>query len=331
MTSIELLRGLELCANWADDDLLAVARLGAERRFDAGSLLLRQGDPAIQAFAIAQGEVAVLRTLPGGGELMLAQKGAGVLVGELGLLAAQPRSASVRALSPVHSVMFERSVFTAACRMRQPAARRLLLAVMGFVCGRLRELLLHLTKNFPAAEAPCALAVGVTHGDFNYRQFLHLLRCATALGDVGLTAFADRASPHTLSKGETLLVPGSTAPGLWLVVRGALETVAGAEPHAATLEVLGPGSLAGLPSVMDGLPLVAGVRAREHSLVLHLAQAEFERACESLDDFAFGLLHAVAEQLAGSLPRLSNRLAQHTGLRRSQAILARSAAAGVIA
>lgn len=331
MTSIELLRGLELCADWTDDDLLAVAGLGAERRFAAGSLLLCQGDPAAQAFAIANGEVAVLRTLPGGGELMLAQKGAGSLVGELGLLAEQPRSASVRALSQVHSVMFERAIFTAACRMRQPAARRLLMAVMRFVCARLRELLLHLSQSFPAAESPCVAPVAAAPSDFNYREFLPLLRCATALGDIGLAAFADRASPRNLSKGETLLLPGSPAPGIWLVVRGALETVAGAEARAATLEVLGPGSLAGLPSAMDGLPLIAGLRAREHSLVLHMAQAEFERAHAGLDEFAFGLLHAVAEQLAGSLPRLSNRLAQHTGLRRSQAILARTAAGGLIA
>ena len=130
MTALELLRALPVCAGLDEEALRGLSMLSHECDFAHGAWLLRQGEPADFAYAITHGEVAVLRTLPGGGELALAGVGAGDLVGEIGLLAAAHRIASVRALTPVHAIKFERAVFTAACRMRQAAARTMLHAVL---------------------------------------------------------------------------------------------------------------------------------------------------------------------------------------------------------
>ena len=194
MTSIELLRGLEFCAGWSEGDLRAVAALGAERQFEADSLLLRQGEPAAEAFAIAEGTVAVLRALPGGGELALAEKGPGSLVGEMGLLAEQRRSATARALGRVRSVVFDRQVFAAACRMRQPAARQLLLAVMARACIPVRVTQEHLAQALPVADAVRPKTTPSAPEHFDYRGFLPLLHCAPALGRAGLDELVARAN-----------------------------------------------------------------------------------------------------------------------------------------
>ena len=324
MISPDTLRALPLCSGLTEEALNALAALTHAAAFAPGDFLLRQGTPSTCAYAVTAGQVAVLRTLPGGGALPLAEVGPGSVVGEIGLLAPLPRMASARALEAVAVVVFERAVFAAACRTRQPAARSMLEAVMRRVCAHVRALGASLAAQAqsPAGPAWQPAAEASRPGEFDYLRFLPLLRCAPALGEAGLRHFAALAPPRTLIRGEPLFAAGDPSPGLALVVHGALESVpAGATGQA--MEVHGPGSLVGLPAVFDGLPLDWQVRARERSLVLHLPQAVFESCFAQHDEFAFGLLSAVAEQLADSMTRLANRLAQLTGLQRAQTILAR--------
>lgn len=325
MIAPETLRALPICSALSDAALGALAALTHATAFAPGDFLLRQGTPSTCAYAVTAGQVAVLRTLPGGGALPLAEVGPGSVVGEMGLLAPLPRMASARALETVEVVVFERAVFAAACRTRQPAARSMLEAVMRRVCAHVRALAASLAAQTQPLAGPAWQpdAEDARSGEFDYLRFLPLLRCAPTLGEAGLQHFAALASPRTLARGELLLAAGSSSPGLALVVHGALESVPSAAATAQAMEIHGPGSLVGLPAVFDGLPLDWQVRARERSLVLHLHQAVFESCFALHDEFAFGLLTAVAEQLADSMTRLANRLAQLTGLQRAQTILAR--------
>jgi len=323
MTAIELLRALPVCAGLDEEALRGLSMLSHECDFAPGAWLLRQGEPANFAYAITHGEVAVLRTLPGGGELALAGVGAGDLVGEIGLLAAAHRIASVRALTPVHAIKFERAVFTAACRMRQAAARTMLHALLAQLCQTMRLLTEQMAEHLPAASAWAPSPRVATEALFDYPQFLSLLRCAPSLGEVGLREFVARTTPRVLAPGEVLFHAEAPADGIALVVRGAAEAIAVRERESQALQVFGPGSLCGLPSALDGRPLGLRVRAREQSLVLHFPQGRFDEAWQASDEFAFSLLAVVGEQMADSMPRLVNRLAQQIGLHRAQLILAR--------
>lgn len=64
-----------------------------------GELILREGDPADCAYLIEAGRVAVRRS-SGAQQVQLAVLGAGEWVGEMGVIAEKPRSASVVALEP---------------------------------------------------------------------------------------------------------------------------------------------------------------------------------------------------------------------------------------
>ncbi|MCQ0015905.1 cyclic nucleotide-binding domain-containing protein [Actinomadura madurae] len=59
---------------------------GAERRFGAGDVLLRQGDPATHVLLLAAGRVKALMTLPDGQVLLLAVRGPGELLAEIAAL-----------------------------------------------------------------------------------------------------------------------------------------------------------------------------------------------------------------------------------------------------
>ncbi|WP_243717434.1 Crp/Fnr family transcriptional regulator [Actinomadura darangshiensis] len=77
-----------------------LAEAGAERRFGAGDVLLRQGDPASHVLLLMAGRVKALLTLPDGEVLLLAVRGPGELLGEIAVLGGDGRSATVIAVDP---------------------------------------------------------------------------------------------------------------------------------------------------------------------------------------------------------------------------------------
>ncbi|MFJ6381273.1 Crp/Fnr family transcriptional regulator [Kitasatospora sp. NPDC092039] len=74
--------------------------LAPERSRPARSMLLRQGDPATQVILLSSGSTLVTLVGANGEKTLLAVRGAGELYGELAVLDAQPRSASVIAAEP---------------------------------------------------------------------------------------------------------------------------------------------------------------------------------------------------------------------------------------
>ncbi|MFB9557261.1 Crp/Fnr family transcriptional regulator [Streptomyces roseoviridis] len=66
----------------------------------ARSVLLRQGDPGTHVVLLASGSTLVTLTGPNGERALLAVRGPGELLGELAVLDARPRSASVIAAEP---------------------------------------------------------------------------------------------------------------------------------------------------------------------------------------------------------------------------------------
>lgn len=67
------------------------------RVYRPGQTLFHEGDQAWAAFLIESGSVEILRNTVDGDEVTLATVGAGDLIGEMGLIDNEPRSASARA------------------------------------------------------------------------------------------------------------------------------------------------------------------------------------------------------------------------------------------
>lgn len=81
------------------DGLARLAAVGERRSFAAGDRLMKQGEPAESLFVILAGQVSVVREHPDLSEpVQLAALGPGEVVGEMGLLDGESRSATVTAL-----------------------------------------------------------------------------------------------------------------------------------------------------------------------------------------------------------------------------------------
>ena len=95
-TRVELLRGLPLFELCSKRDLRRIAALAVEREVEAGTELIREGEPAGEFYVVVEGEVDVRRR-----GRRVAKLSAGSYVGEIALLSRSPRTATVTAATPL--------------------------------------------------------------------------------------------------------------------------------------------------------------------------------------------------------------------------------------
>lgn len=135
MTPTELLASIPAFASLAPDDLVALAARLDEARFEAGRVIVKEGEAdSSSLFLIEDGEVEVSHG-EGHGHVALAILGPKQYFGELSLIDGAPRSATVTAKSAVHVLVLERSDFVDFIHRDPDAAMR----VMGDLASRLRH------------------------------------------------------------------------------------------------------------------------------------------------------------------------------------------------
>jgi glutaminase len=115
-----------LCEGVAPQDLAHLENSVVRAQFEPGTLIVRRGDPADAIYFLMRGEVSVVFDLPQGGHKRLSTLSAGMSFGEMALLSAGVRSASVRADTPVECLSLGTATFARLERERPALAIRLL-------------------------------------------------------------------------------------------------------------------------------------------------------------------------------------------------------------
>lgn len=102
--AVKFLKKTPLFAQFSEKELEALFSTAKVREFDAGSTIVREGDPAsIGFYLILEGQVEVRK-----GQKTLAKLGAGDYFGEMALLTDAPRSADVVAVQKTKCLMIMR-------------------------------------------------------------------------------------------------------------------------------------------------------------------------------------------------------------------------------
>jgi protein lysine acetyltransferase len=102
---------LELFSGRNEPELAAVAVMLSPVKAPAGEVLARQGEVARSFLLVVSGEAAVLRD-DGTGERQVGTVGAGSILGELSVLRAAPRSATVKAARPLTGFVGDARAFS---------------------------------------------------------------------------------------------------------------------------------------------------------------------------------------------------------------------------
>lgn len=237
-----------------------VERLSAWSAED-GALIVAEGEQADSVYVVVRGAVRVER-----GDALLATLPAGSFFGEMALLSRKPRVASVHAVGTTELLELPRALLVELAG-KDPRVQQ---ALERFCRARLID---NLARSSP-------LFVGVD----------------PTAARRALSGFAARK----LDAGAVVVEQGKPAPGLFIVLEGALEVSALVGDERVTLRTLGPGDVFGEMSLLDDNGATASVSASCPSTVLVLPRVAFAELV-----LAVPTLRARLELLAAQR-RLSN-------------------------
>jgi CRP-like cAMP-binding protein len=113
----------------------ALEDMGDPGAYPAGAVIFEQGATADCVLLVRSGRVRVTATAGDGDEVVLAERGAGELLGELSGIDGQPRSASVTALDEVRGLVVPLRAFRGFLLDHPRAA----LALLELLSRRLRQ------------------------------------------------------------------------------------------------------------------------------------------------------------------------------------------------
>ncbi|HSO23345.1 MAG TPA: Crp/Fnr family transcriptional regulator [Chondromyces sp.] len=130
-----LLAGIELFSELNETELQEIAALAQTRSAPTDTTIFHEGDPADSIFLVVGGRVKVVTTSSDGKEFILSVLGAGQVFGEMGLLEAAPRSASVVSITEVELLIIKRDDFDHLLTSSPGISRKL----MAILSRRLRR------------------------------------------------------------------------------------------------------------------------------------------------------------------------------------------------
>jgi CRP-like cAMP-binding protein len=223
-----------------------------------GQVLVEQGAEGQSFFVLARGAVRVTRRDATGTEHALATLHDGAIFGEMALISAQPRTATVAATTACDLLEFDRQALQAASAEVGTIARGL--------DAFMRERLLH---NL-LATAPLFRPLERT-------QRLDLAR---------------RFAAADVAPGTDVIREGDPGKGLYVVLHGEMDVSKRDGDHKVLLATLGPGDVFGEISLLHDAPTSATVTAASQSTVLFLDRAVFQRLLEAIPavrDYVEGL------------------------------------------
>ena len=135
----EMLRNVPLFSGMSASELKLLAFTSEVHCFAPGEILMRQGDPADCAYVILEGEADVLARTHAG-EFVVATLGRNAVPGEIGVLTDAPRTATVRATTPLRALRISPEVFLRLASSRPDRALHVMRQLSAHIANDLRAL-----------------------------------------------------------------------------------------------------------------------------------------------------------------------------------------------
>jgi CRP-like cAMP-binding protein len=287
----------------ARDDFERLFALGRSRVVEAGTALVRQGSRGDCLFIVEQGELDVVRALPGDEEERIITAHAGMVLGEMAVLDGGVRAATLRALTRCVVRVIGVGAFDALTLHGGEAGLRVLRAVAGTMHERLDATCGDAEAegvSAPVGEVPGSRWTAATPAA---SALLGILQAFAPLEADERESLRPRLAIAELGRGEDVVLPQPSAPGVTFVLRGAVSPLgADGMPHE-TRPPIGPGGFVDYASALGFGERPRTWRARSPTRLARLDPVVFEAASPC----AARLLHALARDIAITLRRATGR------------------------
>mgnify|MGYP006429067831 CR=1 FL=1 len=139
----QTLQDARLFRDFPDDVLIDLAQHCRYIELSAGQSLFQQSDPGNNLYLLSEGQIHVVRHYPNGEDVVIATEGPYYVIGELSMLANQPRTGGVVAVSDSTLIELARTDFMMACERVPEVAT----AVLSYLSLRLYRMNLVIREN----------------------------------------------------------------------------------------------------------------------------------------------------------------------------------------
>lgn len=157
MTNSEFLKQIALFKGMSETDLKKLSESVRELTLSPGEILFHEGDEGRRAYIIIDGELEILKE-SAGREVLLAVRAKGAVIGEMALLQALPRSATVRARSETTLCAIEKEELDRLMNSSPSAMQALFQTIL----SRMREDQVQLQQSEKMAQLG-TITAGVAH------------------------------------------------------------------------------------------------------------------------------------------------------------------------
>lgn len=244
----------------------SAALASRRRRFAAGEILMRQGDPGHSAWLVESGEVDVILERHGDRPVRLSRLSRGALVGEMALIDQGPRSATVRAATAVIATELGHTTFRRMIDAAPPLGSYILTTLIAAI----RRL-----YGMP----PCERWEG--SGEIRSQQ-----------------SYSRVLNRRPFREGHCFFKEGELASHVYLIQTGRVAIVQGGNRIAD----LGAGRLFGELAILMSVPRAATAIAQEQTTCEIILRSDVEQALSAMPPILRTLTRFYAAQVARSRP-----------------------------
>jgi CRP-like cAMP-binding protein/cytochrome P450 len=225
------------------DRLADLLPLVTVRLHASGHVIITEGDDAEEFFVVLDGEVEVLKTRPDGTDMRVGRLGPGDYFGEIGLLKGSKRTATVRTLGAVRTLVMDRPTFLSV------------VAESDLMSGEVARLV--------------------------RRRFLvnALLQALPSLEEGAAANLAPEMELARFAPGEIIVRQGDDAEAFYIVARGSVDVVKEtADGHRVPVARLSAGEFFGEVGLLQSIPRTATVQAADEDVeIVVIGRAAFHR------------------------------------------------------
>ena len=313
-------RVFPLFSDLDESDLTQISKGLIRRHVPQGEYLFRQGSDADSAFFVQSGVLNVVSALPGGGEVHIAERGPGSMLGETALVTTGVRTASIKAKTDVTGFSMERQFFQGSIAQASSAASRILNQLMRIVCERLQSQYAQIVAMDRGGEAPVArrdapgfrpdLDEATEKCAFPYMEYLPLLEFFSNFQPEEIRAFESQVRCLDLPRCAILFEKDEDAESCFFVVRGALELCINHEDGQIPLAILGPGTFLGTTEIIGGGVRVACGRVREDATIFEMSAGKLRELLTQQSWLALKFQLGLCASLIVDLGKINKRLAR---------------------
>ena len=289
------LKQVPVFAALPNETLAEMAGLLAEQEVPAGETFIRRGEEGDALYVILEGRARVHD-----GERTIDESGPGEVVGEMALLDAQPRAASLTAVTAMRLLRLDQEPFYELLRDQPVLARGIVQVLSERIRARAAEASQTGVKDAARPVVPLATTTTGNRTVAIQGALLDLQKVFVLKGvdlfresdDGVLAEIAALLEEEDLTAGTAVFAKGDEGDSLYVVAAGQVRVHDG----ETTLAYLGEGDVFGEMALLDAEPRMASVTAVSATRLLRLEQGAFYELLEERPEVARGIVKVLSQR-----------------------------------